>query len=175
MGEIRNPAKVMLIAGMLSGDPPLFAKAKALLERRLRNKAVCESAIFDFTHTDYYRAEMGPGLKRQFLAFGRHLPLDGISRVKLATNSIEKLLSRSGTRLVNIDPGYVDLSKVVLFSTKDYTHRVYLGNGIFAENTLFYKDGAFHPWPWTYPDYKTAEYLDFFGQVRTLCRAGRGT
>lgn len=168
------PAKVKLIAGMLSGDVLLFKEAKALLKRALRNRVDCESAIFDFTQTDYYRAEMGPNLKRQFLAFSGSVGLDKIWRVKIATNSIEKKFSRSGKRAVNIDPGYVDLSKVVLFSTKDYSHRIYLGEGIFAENTLYYRDGAFHPWPWTYPDYKTPEYLDFFARVRALAREKRG-
>jgi hypothetical protein len=168
MGQRRPPAKVKIIAALLSADSGLFEKTKNLLEKRLRNQADYESGEMDFIHTDYYRAEMGEGLKRKFLAFKKHVPPDGLYKIKIISNLIEKSLASEGRRRVNIDPGYLDLSKLVLFSTKDYTHRVYLAKGIFAENTLFYKGGTFNPWPWTYPDYRTRDYVDIFNEIRAL-------
>ena len=69
---------------------------------------------------------------------------------------------------MNIDPGYLTLSKVVLLTTKDYTHRIYLAGGIYAEVTLRYKSGTFNPWDWTYPDYKTPEYVNIFNHIRDI-------
>jgi hypothetical protein len=65
----------------------------------------------------------------------------------------------------------VDLAKLVLASTKDHGHRVYLGQGIYAEVTLQYRGGRFQPWPWTYPDYASEEYCRLFGEIRALYHA----
>lgn len=130
-----------------------------------------ESPVTDFTHTDYYKDEMGAGLKRQFLSFAKLLDMKGLCDVKLKTNNLEKKFARSGKRTVNIDPGYIDLAKLVLFSTKDYTHRIHLDKGIYAEVTLFYKDKSFTAWPWTYPDYKTDGYIGLFNDIRDIYKA----
>jgi hypothetical protein len=90
----------------------------------------------------------------------------------VVTNALEAKLSKEGKRTVNIDPGYIDMAKLVLFSTKDYTHRLYLNKGIFAEVTLYYKDDTFNPWPWTYPDYKSSEYIAIFNHIRGLYKKG---
>lgn len=168
MGRVRKPEDVKLITGLISADPGLFHKIKSLLEKRLNNTVDFESPVLDFTHTDYYEKEMGRGLKRKFFSFKKKVGPDNIEKVKLLTNAIEKKTSVNGKRTVNIDPGYLDLSKLVLFSTKDYSHRIYIKRGIFAEVTLFYKDKKFNPWPWTYPDYKTGEYLSVFESIRDL-------
>jgi hypothetical protein len=76
-------------------------------------------------------------------------------------------------RSVNIDPGYLDLAKLVLFSTKDYTHRIHVGKGIFAEVTLYFQDDSFNAWPWTYPDYKTKEYIGIFNTIRGIYKSKR--
>lgn len=151
---------------MLAGDTALFARAAVLLERALRNRVDFESKVTDFSHTDYYAEEMGPGLKRKFISFERIVDSADLYKAKLITNRIEQRLSTGGKRTINIDPGYLDLSKLVLFTTKDYSHRIYLRKGIYAEATLFYRDHAFTPWPWTYPDYRTPEYKEIFGTIR---------
>lgn len=172
MGAVTKPNKVKLISGLIFSEPGLFGEAKRLLEKAFRNRVDYESATIDFTYTDYYAAEMGGVLKRRFISFKRPVPLEGIHRVKIRSNDIESRLSNSGRRRVNIDPGYLELSKLVLFSTKDYTHRIYLADGIFAEPTLFYRDGKFNPWPWTYPDYRTPEYAGIFEDIRNIYRRG---
>jgi Domain of unknown function (DUF4416) len=111
---------------------------------------------------------MGNNLKRKFLSFQKLFDLKDIYKVKLKTNMLERRLLKLGRRSVNIDPGYLDLAKLVLFSTKDYTHRIYLNKGIFAEATLFYKDKRFNAWPWTYPDYRSEAYIDIFNSIREL-------
>lgn len=174
MGSIRPVKRVQLITGLISGDVALFGKAKRCLER-ICGPADFESGILDFTHTDYYAEEFGSNLKRMFLGFKKLFSLDKLYTIKLKTNSLEKKFSKSGNRTINIDPGYLDISKLVLFSTKDYSHRIYTGKGIYAEVTLFYKNKRFNPWPWTYPDFKTEEYLNIFDSIRELYREKTGS
>jgi hypothetical protein len=172
MGSVRPAGKVKLIVGLISKDAGLFDRVKLILEKKFHNKTDFESAILDFIHTDYYNKEMGTGLKRKFLSFKKTVPLKNIEKVKLISNEIEKAFSSDGKRAINIDPGYLDLSKLVLFSTKDYTHRIHVGKNIFAEVTLYFKGKTFNVWPWTYPDYKTDEYIFIFNTVRELYKKG---
>lgn len=172
MGTPGDPHKVKLIVGMLSNDIEAIKKAEAMLAGAF-GRTDLESGLLDFTHSDYYEKEMGRGLKRKFLSFQRPFELKGIYKVKLRTNMLERKLMKAGRRSVNIDPGYLDLAKLVLLSTKDYTHRIYLDKGIFAEATLFYKDKSFNAWPWTYPDYASGAYIDIFNSIRGLYGEGR--
>lgn len=166
MGKIRPAGSVKLIVALISADIELFNKVRPVLEKKFRNKTDFESPVLDFTHTDYYNKEMGAELKRKFLSFKIPVPLKKIEKVKLTSNKIEERFSLSDKRRINIDPGYLDLSKLVLFSTKDYSHRIHTARGIFAEVTLYFKDGTFNAWPWTYPDYKTEEYISIFNSIR---------
>jgi len=173
MGKIHTPEKVKLIAGLLSNNEALLDSIGTTLEKRLKNKIDFKSDIIDFTYTDYYYREMGPGLKRRFLSFKRLVRLNDLAKVKLLTNDIEKKFCIGGNRIINIDPGYIDLAKLVLLSTKDYSHRIHIGNGIFAEVTLHYKDKHFNFWPWTYPDYKSEEYARAFEAIRNIYKNTR--
>jgi len=170
MGQPRRPGKANLIAGLLTTDTGLFHKVRIELEEMF-GRIDFESPVLDFNHTGYYTEELGKGLKRKFFGFERLFDTGVIYKSKLRTNTLEKRLSINNRRTVNIDPGYLDLSKVVLFSTKDYSHRIYIDKGIFAEVTLFFKGNAFSPWPWTYPDYKTGAYLDIFNAIRNIYKA----
>jgi len=89
-------------------------------------------------------------------------------KIKINTNIIEEKLSKHGLRIINIDPGYLDMAKLILASTKDYKHRIYLDKGIYAEITLFYQNKNFTPWEWTYPDYKSSDYIAIFNHIRAL-------
>ena len=167
MGLVRTPEKVNLITGLIYNDKTVAAKAlKDLI--RVFGDIDLESPEIDFTYTRYYDAEFGKNLKRKFLGFKKTAGLDGIHKTKLVTNKLEDKYSISGKRRINIDPGYIELSKLVLFSTKDFSHRIYLANGIYAEITLLFKDGHFTALPWTYPDYKSEEYLRILESVRAL-------
>lgn len=171
MGRIRKPHKVKLVIGILSNNMGAMGRASAAL-KRMYGPVDLESPLMDFDHTRYYACEMGEGLKRKFMSFARPVDPARIGRVKISTNRLETMLSEGGRRTVNIDPGYLDCAKLVLLSTKDHAHRIYLGAGIFAEVTLFYRDGGFHAWPWTYPDYRTAPYRAVFKAIRDLYTKG---
>jgi hypothetical protein len=173
MGVIVEPGPVKLFVGMLASDPSRFAEAETLLVERY-GPVDLSTHVMPFEYTDYYRAEMGPGLKREFLSFDRLIRPDEIIGVKRTTNGIEddfaRRLKGGPARPVNLDPGYLHLSKVVLATTKDTAHRIYLGQGIYAEVTLHFQRGKYEPWEWTYPDYRTSEYATFFLEVRERLR-----
>jgi hypothetical protein len=119
-----------------------------------------------FLHTSYYGREMGEGLLRCFFLFKPLLERERLGSIKLKTNEIEARLSVEGRRTVNIDPGYISLEQVVLATTKGFTHRLYLGDGIFGDLTLMFSDGTFRPLPWTYPDYGSSELISLFNAWR---------
>ena len=167
MGKIAPDKPVKLIVGFIFRDKQAFNKAKAIFIRRF-GKVDFESRLIPFTLTDYYHEELGDGLSKVFISFNKLIFPQQIAKIKILANNIERKLSLGGKRLVNIDPGYLDLAKLVLASTKDYAHRIYLDKGIYAEITLSYQGKSFNSWQWTYPDFRTAEYVDIFNQIREL-------
>ena len=167
MGKIAPDKPVKLIAGFIFKDRQAFDKAKAILIRRF-GKVDFESQPIPFGLTDYYREEIGEGLSKVFISFDKLIFPQAIPKIKLLTNNIERKFSLAGKRLVNIDPGYLDLAKLVLASTKDYAHRIYLDKGIYVEITLSYQGKSFQGWQWTYPDFRTSEYINIFNHIRGL-------
>ena len=165
MGKIKQPPPVKLIVSIFTGDETLLAVARGALANRF-GPMDYQSELLSFYHTDYYTREFGPGLVRQIVAFTELIPAERLAEVKRTTNELELSWEVDGKRRVNLDPGYVSLGKLVLATTKDYSHRIYLGQGIYAEVTLKYEHGHFQPWEWTYPDYASAQYLAIFGQIR---------
>lgn len=165
MGTPIKHEKVKLITGLI-GKEILFDEVKTKLSRKF-GEIDFESKILGFTYTDYYNQEMGADLKRQFLSFKRLIYPELIIAIKNYTNTIEsKFFSSNKKRSVNIDPGYLSLSKLVLATTKDHQHRIYLGKGIYAEVTLRYTNKTFSSWEWTYPDYCSKEYISIFNHLR---------
>ncbi|MHC4620550.1 MAG: DUF4416 family protein, partial [Planctomycetota bacterium] len=69
-------------------------------------------------------------------------------------------------RPVNLDPGIIEPSKLILATTKNYSHRIYIGNRMYAEVTLIFDKGRWRPFDYTYPDYRQQCYFDFFDKVR---------
>ena len=157
---------VKLIAGFIFADQTIYLEARKQLEKKL-GPIQFESDISEFSHTDYYRKEMGGNLRRRFVSFEKTVMPDELKRIKNGTNDLEKLFSdRDGNRKINIDPGTVSLANLILASTKNYSHRIYLGDTIYGEVTLIYKEGAFRPLEWTYPDYRSRETIAFIHRVR---------
>lgn len=156
--------------GMISGETNLFDEAEERLIQKF-GSVDFKSPILSFQYTPYYESEMGSNLKRKFISFQALIDPAEIGEIKLFTNQLEQdfLHPHSLDRRINLDPGYLTLSKLVLASTKDYQHRIYLGRGIYAEVTLRYRKGkGFEPWEWTYPDYRTREYLQIFNHLREI-------
>jgi hypothetical protein len=168
MGTPGRPQPVKLICGLLSGDVDLLGRARQMLARRF-GPIDLESPLWPFTQSDYYADELGDSIQRGFVSFDAPVDPQRLAEVKVETNALERRMAEeclSPGRVVNLDPGYIDLSKLVLATTKDRSHRVYLSQGIFAEATLHYAHDAWQAWPWTYPDYRSSDYHAFFSLVR---------
>jgi len=135
------------------------------------------SEIMDFDLTDYYNEQMGSPLYRRFVSFERLIPPDSLAEAKLMTNQVEARFAERAagrpTRPVNLDPGYVAPSKLVLASMKDFSHRIYLGRGVYAEVTLLYRRGRWEPLGWTFPDYASGRYDAFLTEARSRIAGGK--
>lgn len=127
-----------------------------------------ESALIPFTQTAYYNKEMGQPIARRILSFSRPLALDGLPEIKLTTNALENERARDGRRLFNLDPGYITLERLVLATGKNFSHRVYLGQGIWADLTLIFHKGDWFDLPWTFPDYATPEIKEHLTRIRDM-------
>ena len=124
-----------------------------------------------FTYTRYYDEEMGTPITRFFISFLRLVNPGTLARIKVDTNRLESRFCEEGRRKVNLDPGLLNLSRFVLASSKDGSHRVPLSDGVFAEVTLMYEKGSYRPLEWTYPDYRSEETLKILEDIRRLYRA----
>lgn len=158
MGGIRIPPPARLVVGLLGRAPE--SVEPALVERF--GPVSLASPILPFDYTPYYEAEMGRDLRRRYLAFDRLIDPGALAEIKRWTNGLEG----PSPRAANVDPGYVTRAKLVLASTKERAHRVYLGGGVYAEATLAWAKGGFVPFEWTYPDYRAPEAIAFFTAVR---------
>jgi hypothetical protein len=134
----------------------------------ITGEADLKSAVFDFNFTDYYSDEMGMNLKKVFICCRELMNPGDLVNLKLRTNELEGIWSADGRRRVNLDPGYVTSAKLVLASTKDFAHRIFLGGGIYGDVQLQYRHGAWHAEAWTFPDYRTKTALSFFEQARDI-------
>jgi hypothetical protein len=170
MGTTRTVQPVKLMASLLTGGLDLLAGVKEALSQAF-GPIDFESELLPFDHTDYYSPEFGLELQRQIVTFEELIDPADLPAIKRQTNDLERSLARGEKRQVNIDPGYVSLGKLVLASTKDHAHRLYLGLGIYGEGTLTYQQGRFRPWPWTYPDYGSDRYCALFDQIRLRYKA----
>ena len=165
MGIVKIPKPVKFFASIIFKDNRGLQSA----EREIRQAVgdIQERTVpVPFYFTDYYEKEMGSGLMRLFLLLEPFSPREGLPAVKLKTNEIEASLLSEGKRTVNIDPGYISLENVVLATTKGYAHRIYIGNGIYADLTLTYHNGTYRPLEWTYPDYGSVETISLLNKWR---------
>ncbi len=165
MGQIRQHQPVKLMASLLTGRLDLLPAVEESLERQL-GAIDYRSPLLPFDTTSYYEDEFGPALQRMIVTFERLDVAASLAGVKCLSNELEQRWTADGKRQVNIDPGYIALGKFVLATTKDQSHRIDIGRGIFAEVTLRYRHGTFEPWEWTYPDYGSAPYISLFNQLR---------
>jgi len=170
MGTVKKPLPVKLIVSAFAGGETLLAEAKVRLMAEF-GPIDYESTLLPFDHTTYYMPEFGPGLVRRIWAFAELIEQGELAAIKRRTNDLEAEWAVEGHRQINLDPGFVSHSKMVLATTKDHAHRIYIGEGIYAEVTLYFRDGSFRAWPWTYPDYASPSYREIFNQIRTLYAA----
>jgi hypothetical protein len=153
MGNPRTPPPAALVVSILHADDGARDEAVGALELAF-GRGTAGPETFPFVETDYYANEMGPRLARVFWMADKTVERDRLAAIKVETNVIEtRLASPGGARRVNLDPGLLTAESLVLATTKPYSHRIYLRDGIFADLTLIYRDGEYAPLPWTYPDY----------------------
>lgn len=178
MGEQRAHEPVLFLLGAFSRRAPVLDWAQARAASHFGPIALA-SERFHFTETSYYEPTMGEGLLKCFWAFERPYDPQDLADAKHQTNAWEAELAnrvRQGelfpseniaeSRPLNLDPGYLTPAKLVLASTKDFAHRIYLRDGIFAEITLHFRRGAWLPHEFTFPDYRRPDYQAFFTRCR---------
>lgn len=173
MGEIKAARPVKLFAAMLAVDSSWFEKGEIALAERF-GAIDLRSPDFPFRYTDYYAREMGNGLVKRLISFAKPFDPNQLSDAKIYSNAVEsRFVTSDGKRPLNLDPGYLSESKIVLASTKDNAHRIPLRDGIFGEITMTF-DGRVQQYishRWTYPDYASGDFFPFFDAMREKYRA----
>lgn len=173
MGKITPPVPVKLFVGILTSIPDILPEAEEKLSTAC-GTIDSRSGPFPFDWTRYYHKKMGQPIHRYFLSFTDLINPESLADIKVATNELESTFASKRTgisRPVNLDPGYIEESKLVLASTKNFSHRIYISHGIYAEVTLHYeKKGAWRAFPWTFPDYAAEQYHPYFLSLRDLYR-----
>jgi hypothetical protein len=170
MWELNEPNPVKLIVGILASDERCLAAARDTV-LALLGPADLVSEAWTFDQTDYYTKEIGPSVLRQFVAIERLVHPGDLAAIKRRTNEIERQLAETLAtpypRPVNLDPGVIEPSKLILASTKNFAHRIYIGMQMYAEVTLVFDKGQWRTLPYTFPDYYRPEYHKFFSMVRS--------
>jgi hypothetical protein len=167
MKKSSPPEPALLFVGTLYHKKEYLIASKEKLTG-LFGEIIMESQSLDWDYSDYYKDELGWPIKRAFVFFKNNINPEALADIKLMTNDIEQQLAIGGKRNINLDPGYLTPSKVVLASTKNYSHRLCIGRGIYAEVTLIYKDNRYQPHLFTYRDYASDAYREIFAQAREL-------
>ena len=166
LGIVDQPHQVKLFFAVLFSTTAPVDEIIALLDQRFGERQYSYGPV-DFSWTGYYCDEMGTSLKKMYFNYSTAMNRDLLPSIKKFTNEIECTYARAdGSRIVNIDPGYVARDKVVLATTKDFYHRLYLSDGIYGEVTLHYRKGKFRYFSWTYPDFRNIEVMHFMERVR---------
>ncbi|MBU1170770.1 MAG: DUF4416 family protein [Proteobacteria bacterium] len=165
MSTPRLPDPAKLVIGVFTQDKDLFDPLATRLTEMFGLTDTI-SAWMAFDYTDYYEKEMGTPLFRRMMSFKTLVKQDQLADIKLKTNALEKTYGKIGHRTVNLDPGYLLLSRFVLATGKDFAHRISIGQGIYGDLTLLYKNGGFTTLPWTYPDYADKTMISYLLSVR---------
>jgi len=170
MWELKEPKPVKMIIGILAANQDCLKAAVEALTFEF-GKADFVSDVWPFTQTDYYEKKTGGNILRQFVSVDKLIDPGKLAKIKHQTNKLERelmaKLNLDLPRPVNLDPGVIEASKLILATTKNYSHRIYIGEKMYAAATLIFDKGCWCPLPYTYPDYKQQCYHDFFDKVRT--------
>lgn len=162
-----KPKKVKLFCGFIYSEEAILEKCLQKLKKKYGLLDNAEIFTVPFLHTQYYN-ETGNSLKKSIVSFQNLIKRENMPRIKLFTNKIERIFVNENSRKINIDPGYITLSNVFLASCKDYYHRIYVGKGVYIENELRFTEKRYIPFEWTYPDYKSKEYIEYFDILRKV-------
>ncbi|MBE0537397.1 MAG: DUF4416 family protein [Phycisphaerae bacterium] len=170
MWTLNKPRPVKLIVGVLAADARCLAAAREAIALEF-GAADFISDVWPFTQTQYYEEEAGEHILRQFVSVESLIAPGDLAQIKHRANRLEQALASELAaglpRPVNLDPGYIEPSKLVLASTKNFSHRIYIGDNMYAEVTLTYARGVWIVYPYTFSDYQQKAYHDFFDRVRS--------
>lgn len=169
MGDILTPLPVKLFIALTYHDSSIYNNI--LEELKERFGLIDKVYHYDFSQfTDHYEDEIGKPLKKTIVIFQSLVSKEEFPELKIYSNKIEKMNANEDEypmkRNINIDPGYLTEAKVVLMTTKNFSHRIYISKGIFGELALNYRGDSFSQNSWTYPDYASQEVIQFFNEVR---------
>ena len=166
MSRPEPPQPVKLIVSVFTGESRIVDRVMESLTVTFGPIDFLSQAL-PFSFTDYYEKEIGSDLFRHLASFKNLISPERLPSIKLYTNDLEDTcLRQDGTRRVNIDPGYVSLCHLILATCKPFSHRPYLGEGVYADMTLMYQRGGFRPLAWTFPDYASAEMTGLLNNIR---------
>jgi hypothetical protein len=169
MWTLNEPNPVKLIVGILAANNQCLNTATEAITDKF-GTADFTSEVWPFDKTDYYKEQTGARILRQFISIDRLIDPGKLAKIKYQTNKMEQKLAKALRiplpRPVNLDPGIIEPSKLVLATTKNYSHRIYIGRKMFAEVTLIFDKGRWQTLDHTYPDYRQPCYFDFFEKVR---------
>ncbi|HDS09658.1 MAG TPA: DUF4416 family protein [Firmicutes bacterium] len=170
MGEIIKSEFVKYFCGIIFNGALDLITVKKELSNRF-GEIDSEFGPVPFQWTDYYIEEMGKNLFKSFVSFKALQPKDSAPDFKIITNEIELRFMNAEKRTVNLDPGYIEMSKLILMTTKNFSHRIFIGKDIYAEITLILRNGRWDCLDWTYPDFKSSDYLHYFKKLREIYRS----
>lgn len=170
MSRPQKPQVVKLIVSLITGEKGLIKPVLMALQERFSPVDLLTGPL-DFNHTEYYNNEMGRGLFRKLASFENLIDPGELPSIKLFTNSLEdRFLTSDGRRRINIDPGYISMEKMALASCKNFSHRIYLRDGVYADLVLIYRGKNFQPLNWTFPDYAEEGLRRLIGGIRERYR-----
>lgn len=164
--------KEKLFTGILISDQSLMNRLLSILTKKF-GEIDYQSPVLEFNYSQYYNNEMGTPIKKFFISFKKLRFPDSLYKIKLITNRVEDIFRINNNRKVNLDPGIINQSHLILATTKDGSHRIPLKKGIFAEITLLFEKGTFRPVEWTYPDFRSKEYIDILNDIRNIYKNQR--
>lgn len=170
MAEAKPFSSVKLICGIISSEEKFFKRAEERLVE-LYGPLDLVSPLFTFDFTDYYEEQMGQNLKREFVSFGNLISPENLGEIKIRTNALEEEIRKerkTGKRIVNLDPGYMTASALIMATAKDFAHRIPLRHGIYAHLELLFGKSDVRTLSWTYPDFETKGYQEFFLNARRI-------
>ena len=170
LAEPQSFVPVKLICGIIAPRESTILRAEERLTQEYGGIDL-RSSLFSFDFTDYYEIQMGKDLRRKFLSFGELIEPERLSTIKLETNRLEKEIQEEFKirhRIINIDPGYLTLASLIMTTDKNFSHRVPLQDGIYAHLEFLFGRDEIRSLDWTYPDFKSKGYQDFFLEVRRI-------